>query len=121
MERNIRRSVVVPSSSLEGKEYLAVGPDGALTANTGDYVYGIVERGRPANEGSSVIVGGECYAYVGEDVDAGDHLTGGANGKLMKARMSIDFDNSTYTFDRHQAVALEDASANGLCRVLLLG
>ena len=110
MERNLVRSTVVPSSSLEGKEYYAVKVDGALTSAAGDAVYGIVERGRPAGEPSVVVVGGEYWAYVGEDVSAGDWLTGGADGKLVKATAGTNY---------ACAIALESASANNLCRVMI--
>lgn len=91
MEKNvIRTSVVNSSSTLEDKEHYAVGLDGVLTASAGDYVYGIVSSGRPADEASEIITGGECEAYVdgsSTSIAAEDPLTGGADGKLIKATL----------------------------------
>jgi len=87
-EKNtVKTSVVNASASLEDKEGFAVGIDGVLTASTGDYVYGIVSSGRPAGEASEIITQGECEAEVNAStaITAEDPLTGGADGRLVKA------------------------------------
>lgn len=88
-EKNVvKTSVVNTSATLEDMEGYAVGYDGVKTAANGDFVRGIVSKGRPADEASEIIVSGECEAYVlgtGGAVSAEDPLTGGASGYLVKA------------------------------------
>lgn len=88
--RNIRKTVVVnESATLVDQEKYAVGTDGVKTASQGDFVYGIVSAGRAQNQASEVIYKGECEAYastsVGGTISSEDPLTGGADGKLVKA------------------------------------
>lgn len=85
-EKNVvKTSVVNSSSSLEDKEGFAVKVNGTLTSATGDYVYGIISKGRPAGEASEIIVSGECEAEVNASsaISVGSPLTGGANGRLV--------------------------------------
>lgn len=90
--RNVRKTNVVnTSASLVDKEKYAVGTDGVLTANDGDFVYGIVSAGRQAGRASEIIYQGECEAMVdgstasGGPISAEDHLMGAADGMLKKA------------------------------------
>ena len=115
MERNIVTDAVVPSTTLLDQEKYAVGVDGVKVAAAGDFVYGIVRTGRPANQASEIITMGECEAYcttvTGGAISAEDPLTGGASGKLQKA-----------TIGTHQirAVALEDCATDAAIQILLL-
>ncbi|HID30657.1 MAG TPA: hypothetical protein EYP19_11715 [Desulfobacterales bacterium] len=116
MEKNIVTNTVHPdSTSLEDKEGYAVGVDGVLTASTGDYVFGIVRTGRPAGEASEIITQGEVEARVdgsGTSVAVEDPLTGGADGKLVKA-----------TIGTHiiRAIAKEAVTTDTTAQVVLLG
>jgi hypothetical protein len=87
MNKNVVKTSVVPTTTLIDQEKYAVGFDGVKTGATGDFVYGIVSQGRPANEASEIITRGETLAKVNGTVNiaAEDPLTGGANGKLVKA------------------------------------
>lgn len=116
MERNIVTDGVVPSTTLLDQEKYVVGVDGVKTAAQGDFVYGVVRKGRPANECSEITVQGECSAYCttadGGSITAEDPLTGGQSGMLCKA-----------TVGSHQirAVALENGGADATAiQVLML-
>ena len=111
MERNTVKSSIVAPVDLTGQEYLAVKPDGNLTAALGDTVYGIVYEGAGTTDTSTVVTEGECYATVGEAVAAGDVLTGGASGKLMKATVGVQFP---------YAIALESGAADDVITVKLI-
>lgn len=86
-ELNIETANVVPSASLDGEEGYAVTFAGAKVS-AGEVPYGIVRIGMPANEASQVVVHGECDAKVngsGTSLSAMDPITGGADGKMVKA------------------------------------
>ncbi len=86
-EMNIVTGNVVPSSTLEDQENYAVAFDGSKVT-AGELPYGVVRIGRPANEASQVVVHGECDAKVngsGANLSAMDPITGGADGKFVKA------------------------------------
>lgn len=91
MYRNkVRSTVVNTSATLKDQEGYAVGMDGQKTAAAGDFVFGIVTMGRPANEASEVQTGGEVEAIVNGGstaIAAEDPLTGGASGKLIKGTL----------------------------------
>ena len=109
MERNITTVTMVPDAQVDA--YLAVDVTGTITAATGDVVYGIVKtRIQEAGESIEVVTEGECYATAGEAIALGSLLTGGADGKLMLARKTIDFVGSTFTIDDPFYIALEDAA-----------
>ena len=115
MERNIVTDAVVPSTTLLSQEKYAVGVDGVKVASAGDFVYGIVRTGRPANQASEIITMGECEAYCtttgGGAISAEDPLTGGVSGQLQKA---------TVGSHHIRAVALEATSADAAIQILLL-
>lgn len=114
MDRNLEKSNVVPSTTLENQEGYVVGTDGIKTAAAGDFVYGVVSRGRPANEASEVIVGGETDAKVNGGstaISTEDPLTGGAGGKFIKATIGTDM---------VRAIAKEAVSSDTEATVMLL-
>lgn len=120
MERNLVRSNIIAGEDLTGKEYYLVGVDGKLTTATGQQPYGIVEVAAASGAPIGVVVGGEYWVYVGEAVSAGDPLTGGADGKAMKATNgTIDTSAGSFTLNLPFAIALEDAQADSLCLVLI--
>lgn len=114
MERNIVTDAVVPTTTLLAQENYAVDANGIKTTLGGAYVLGIVRTGRPANEASEIIIGGECKAQVagaGTAVSIGDPLTGGMAGRLRKAIVGTDF---------VRAMALEAVSTDTTAQVLIL-
>jgi len=119
MERNLVRSNIIAGEDLSDGQFLCVGVDGKKTGATGDAVYGIVRVGAAQGQPLEVVTGGEYWVKVGEAVVAGDYLTGGAEGKAMKARFSVDFDNSEAVMDRAFCIALEAGDADAVVRVLI--
>jgi len=115
MERNIVTDAVVPATTLVDQEKYAVGVDGIKVAAAGDFVYGVVRTGRPADEASEIITMGECEAYcttaTGGAISAEDPLTGGASGQLQKATIG------THSV---RAFALEDTAVDAAIQILLL-
>lgn len=105
MQRNIKTAVVVSTTDLSKKRLFAVDVAGALTAATGATIFGIVNRpASAAGEGSEVIVSGETDCIAGGSFDAGDPLTGAADGKIVKA-----------TIGTHlvRGIAMKSAAADG--------
>ena len=117
MERNIVKSSIVAPVDLTGQEYLAVMPDGNLTAALGDTVYGIVYEGASTTDTSTIVTEGEWYARVGEAVVAKDVLTGGAAGKLMKVTKDA---TSGGLQQAPFAIALEAGAADDVITVKLI-
>lgn len=114
MFRNKVRSTVVPTVTLKDQEGYAVGMDGVKVAAAGDFVFGIVTFGRPANEASEVQTGGECEAIVNGGstaIAAEDPLTGGASGMLIKATLGTH---------KVRAYAKEAATASGSTITVML-
>lgn len=95
MKRNLVRSSVVASSSLEDKEGYAVDFEGNLVSDTTKAVYGVVSRGRPADTASEVEIYGETEIMVdGSDtsISKNDPLTAGSttSGVFTKASIGTD-------------------------------
>ena len=113
---------LVPGVLVE--KYQAVGVDGKPTTTTGQTVRGVcLYPNQYAEQGIGIVKEGQLPVKIGETITAGDPLTGGANGELMKARdvLDIDFHNSLYTYarDRSKIVALEDGIAGDIIDVLI--
>lgn len=94
MDLNIRTANVVPSATaLTDQEKYVVDLDGVKTTSLGDFGYGVVRIGRPANEASQVVIGGETEAYVyGADsnLSKGDPIVAGSSGVFKKATIGSE-------------------------------
>ena len=110
MERNLVRSNIIAGEDLSDGQFLCVGVDGKKTGATGDAVYGIVRVGAASGQPLEVVTGGEYWVKVGEAVTAGDALTGGEDGKAVKATAGSNFPFG---------VALEAGAADSVVRVLI--
>ena len=117
MDRNIITTTVVPaSSSLSSKETYTVDVTGAI-ATSGATPYGVVRTGRPKTQPSEIIIAGETACQVDGStakITAGDPLTGGSSGVMVKATLA----GSSANFAR--AIALETTSSKTSIQVLLL-
>lgn len=89
MDKNLKLDNVIPdTTSLEDKEGYAVGSNGVLTTSTGQWAFGVVFTGLPANEASVVVTGGRCNARVNgvaSAIAADDALVAGSDGIFLKA------------------------------------
>ena len=88
MDKNLKLDDVVPdTTSLEDKEGYAVGSDGVLTTSAGQWAFGVVFTGLPANQASVVVTGGRCNARVNGVAGAiaiDDALIAGSDGIFIK-------------------------------------
>jgi len=113
MEKNVEKDTVVPSVTLVGQEYYAVDSDGAKTTSLGQWAKGVVYEGHAANEGSVIVVHGECTAKVyglSDNISQDDALVAGSSGVFKKATVG--------THDV-RARALEDVTTDTTALIFL--
>ena len=89
MDKNLVRDTIVPSSvTLLSQEGYMVDGDGVKTTTLGDWAKGKVHLGRPAGEGSEIVIHGETDCYCdGSSVNLAkdDPVVAGSDGCLYKA------------------------------------
>ena len=113
MDKYLVLDTVVPAVTLVNQEYYAVDSEGAKTTTLGQWAKGVVSEGHVADEGSVIVIHGECTAKVfGADsnVSKDDALCAGSAGVFKKATVG--------THDV-RAYALEDVTTDTTALIFL--
>jgi hypothetical protein len=88
MNKNLKLDNVIPdTTSLADKEGYAVGSNGVLTTSAGQWAFGVVFTGLPADQASVVVTGGRCSAMcngVAGAIAVDDALIAGSDGIFIK-------------------------------------